>query len=66
MQQIIFPEFFDTDTGGWLLNLDGKRILIQSFNDYLEEVINLNNLERSRNTHIELNAQELASMFKDF
>lgn len=66
MQQIIFPEFFDQEAGAWWLNTDGKRILIQSFNDYLDEVITLNNLERSRITHIDLYAQELAMMFKHY
>jgi CRISPR-associated protein Cas1 len=66
MQQIIFPEFFDTGNGSWLLNADGKRILIQSFNDFLEEVVSMSGLERSRHTHLQLYAQELARMFKEF
>ncbi len=66
MQQVIFPEFFTVEQGAWFLNNDGKRILIQSFNDYLDEVVMLGNLERSRSTHIELYMQETASMFKEF
>jgi CRISPR-associated protein Cas1 len=66
MQQIIFPDFFDVDNGAYFLNHDGKRILIQSFNDFLEEVVLWNNLERSRNTHLDLYSHELASMFKEF
>jgi len=66
MQQIIFPEFFDLENGGLFLNGDGKRILIQSFNDYLDEVVMLNNLERSRSTHIDLYMQETARMFKEY
>lgn len=66
MQQIIFPEFFDIENDGYFLNSDGKRILIQSFNDYMEEIISLNGLERSRNTHIEQYAFSLARLFKEF
>ena len=66
MQQIIFPEFFRVEGGAFFLDTDGKRILIQSFNDYLDEVIMSGNLERSRITHIELYLQETARMFKEF
>jgi CRISPR-associated protein Cas1 len=66
MQQIIFPEFFNIDQGVFFLNSDGKRILIQSFNDYLDEIVMYNNLERSRITHIDLYIQEIARMFKEY
>lgn len=66
MQQIIFPEFFVKEDGGLFLSGDGRRILIQSFNDYLDEVVMLNNLERSRTTHIDLFMQETARMFKEY
>jgi len=66
MQQVIFPEFFENENGGLFLNGDGKRILIQSFNDYLEEVVMMNGLERSRLTHIDLAMQEIARMFKEY
>lgn len=46
----------------WLENM-GKRILIQSINDYFDEVINLKGLQRSRSVHIELYAQQLAQIF---
>ena len=49
--------------GSYWLETMGKRILIQSVNDYLAEVILLNRLERSRNTHIDLYAQKLAQLF---
>jgi CRISPR-associated protein Cas1 len=66
MQQIIFSEFFELENGGLFLNEDGKRILIQSFNDFMDEVVMINNLERSRSTHIDLTMQEIARMFKEF
>ncbi len=50
------------DGSHWLEPL-GKRILIQSVNDYLDEVILMNGTERSRGEHIRLYAQRLAQMF---
>jgi len=47
------------DGSYWLENL-GRRILIQSVNDYLDEIINLKGIERSRATHIELDAHAFA------
>jgi CRISPR-associated protein Cas1 len=50
------------DQSYWL-EANGKRILIQSVNDYLEEVVNIGGTERSRDTHIGLYASALAQMF---
>lgn len=49
--------------GSYWLEALGKRILIQSINDYFDEVILYKGLERSRQTHINLYAQSLAQMF---
>jgi CRISPR-associated protein Cas1 len=49
------------DGSVWLETL-GRRILIQSVSDYLSEIINMKGLDRSRQTHIELYAQNLAQM----
>ncbi len=46
--------------GSYWLEALGKRILIQSVNDYLDEIIPLNGLHRSRATHIDLYARDLA------
>src|SRR5690625_2083700 len=51
------------DASGLLLLPLAKRILIQSVNDYLEEVINLSGKTFSRLTHIEMQARELAQTF---
>lgn len=53
------------DGSHWLEAL-GKRILIQSINDYLDEIIHLNGLDRSRGHHILLYAQSLAQTFLKF
>lgn len=66
MQEVVFDEFFDAETGQLYLNTSGKRVLIQAMNDYLAEVVTLGdpNLARSRGQHIVLEAQQLASMLK--
>ncbi|HOK27270.1 MAG TPA: CRISPR-associated endonuclease Cas1 [Bacteroidales bacterium] len=66
-QDIITEECYSVrdDNSYWLEAL-GKRILIQSLNDYFDEIIMIDNLERSRITHINLYAQSLAKMFLNF
>lgn len=54
------------DDGSFWLEALGKRILIQSINDYFDEIILLNGLSRSRATHIMLYAQNLAQQFLQF
>lgn len=64
LQEVIFDEFFEVDNKQYWLNTYGKRILIQSINEYLGELISLEGLSRSRLNHLELEAQRLASMLK--
>lgn len=63
-QQVIDSDCYSVQDDGsfWLENM-GKRILIQAINDYLDEVVNLNGVQRSRIVHIELYAQNLAQKF---
>ncbi|MCW5925073.1 MAG: CRISPR-associated endonuclease Cas1 [Saprospiraceae bacterium] len=65
-QEVIFLEFFEVEQGAFWLNPYGKRILIQAFADYMDEVIIWQKMERSRYTHIDLAAQGLATLFKGF
>jgi CRISPR-associated protein Cas1 len=53
----------DPESGAIRIEAFGRRILIQSVNDYLSEIIELNGLERSRITHIEYQQYELAKLF---
>ena len=64
VQEVIFEEFFDVENGQFWLNTDGKRLLIQCMNDYLNELVSLEGLSRSRLTHLELDAQRLATTLK--
>lgn len=63
-QRVIDSDCYSVNPDGsfWLENM-GKRILIQSMNDYLDEVVNIKGLSRSRQNHIELYAHNLAQTF---
>lgn len=64
-RQEAFPEecFVFRNGACWLEGL-GKRILIQSVNDYLAEVVQMGSLERSRGVHIQQYAHQLARFFQ--
>ncbi len=66
-QNAVTDEFYSVKEDGsyWLENL-GRRIIIQSLNDYLDENILMNGINRSRETHIFLFAQNLAQLFKKY
>lgn len=66
-QEVITDEYYSVKTDGsyWLEGL-GRRVLIQSFNDYFEEVITVGGVSRSREYQIFLFAQDLAQTFKKF
>jgi CRISPR-associated protein Cas1 len=65
MEEAIPGEAFDVDaeTGACLLGPLAKRILIQSVNDFLDEVITLSGKQLSRIHHIEAEAVKLARLF---
>lgn len=65
-QGIVTDEYYSVREDGsfWLENL-GRRVLIQSFNDFLEEVVTHDRVQRSRLTQIQLYAQRLAQIFKN-
>lgn len=63
----IDESYYSVDENGafWLESL-GRRVLIQSVNDYLSEVVTIGKLQRSRATQIQQYAFELAKVFKDY
>lgn len=64
LQKVVNEDCFSVKPdGSYWLEANGKRILIQSANDYLSEVINMGGIERSRETHIQLYANALAQTF---
>ena len=63
-QDALGEECFRTEpNGAFLLDGLGKRILIQSMNDYLAEIVQVSGLERSRAEHIQQYAFKLANTF---
>jgi CRISP-associated protein Cas1 len=55
----------DEDTNAIQLQALGKRIVIQAVNDYLSEIVPYGNMERSRQTIIDLDAHKLANTFTE-
>lgn len=66
-QNAISEEFYSIrDDGSYWLEPLGRRVLIQSFNDYLDETISKGGVVRSRLTHMNLYIQDLAQKLKRF
>ncbi len=63
MQDAMSTECFRQEGEAMLLDGLGKRIVIQSVNDYLAEVVKLKGIDRSRGEHIQLQAHQLATFF---
>ena len=67
MQRAIDEDCFSIrEDGSYWLEALGKRILIQSLNDYLDEVITLKGNSRSRANHLLMYTQDLAQVFKKY
>lgn len=66
MQNAITDEYYSVQQDGsyWLEPL-GRRVLIQSVNDYMDEVVDIQGQQRSRGYQIFLYAQKLAQQFKE-
>lgn len=62
-QNILTLQKTTTDEA-YTLDHDTKHIIARAMFDYLDEVVELNNLERSRQTHMELYARNLAQNLK--
>lgn len=66
-QNSITSDFYSVNSkGAYLLETLGKRVLIQSLNDYLDELIEQDGLSRSRENHIQRYATQLAQKFRQY
>lgn len=65
VQDVVNEDYYSIREDGsyWLEGL-GRRVLIQSLNDYLDETVTMHGVIRSRLTQIHLYAQSLAQTFK--
>lgn len=67
MQEVVTDEYYSVrEDGSYWLEALGRRVLIQSLNDYLDEIVTLKGVSRSRLTQISLYAQELAQRWKKY
>lgn len=66
MQEVVNDDYYSMREDGacWMEGL-GRRVLIQSFNDYMDEIVTMKGTTRSRLTQIQLYAQSLAQTFKN-
>ena len=65
-QNVITEEFYSVrEDGSYWLEALGRRVLIQSLNDYMDEVITVKGVTRSRLTILSLYAQSLAQKLKE-
>lgn len=65
-QNVITEEFYSVrEDGSYWLEALGRRVLIQSLNDYMDEVITQKGVTRSRLTLLSLYVQSLAQKFKE-
>lgn len=66
-QNVVNDAYYEVREDGsfWLEGL-GRRVLIQSINDYLEETVTIKGVTRSRYTQMFLYTQDLAQKFKHY
>ncbi len=65
LQKAVDDELFEIkDNGAYWLAPAGKRVLINAVNDYLAEIVAMKSVNRSRENHIFLDAQKLATKFQ--
>ncbi len=66
-QEVITDEYYSVkDDGSYWLETLGRKVLIQSLNDYLDEPVMMRDMVRSRATQIQLYSQNLAQQFKKY
>lgn len=65
IKKLIDKTMFSNKNNGLWLESHGKKIIIEFFNDYMEEIIQLNHRRRSRLNHILADMQDFASYLKN-
>ena len=66
-QNVVTDEYYSVKPdGSYWLELLGRRVLIQSLNDYMDETVTIKGVTRSRHTSMKLYVQSLAQKFKTF
>lgn len=65
-EKAIYKEFFDINNGVFWLNAGGKRLLIQAFNDYMEEQVMIDRVNQMRKAHIDAFITKFAQYLKQW
>lgn len=63
--EVLDETFFEVEDGGYWMMGDGKRILVQHFVDFFEEVIDYDGMRFSRQTHLDKRCGKIASMIQN-
>jgi len=65
LQNVVDDELFEIqENGSYWLAPAGKTVLIHALNDYLAEKVTIKSTSRSRENHLMLDAQKLATLFQ--
>ncbi len=65
LNEVLEESHFEIEKGNYWLHGDAKRLLIQHFTDFFEEVIDYNGRRFSRMSHLEKAAQHLAGIIQN-
>jgi CRISPR-associated protein Cas1 len=65
-RRLLLNEMFSKNNQDHWLELPGKKVVVQAFNDYLDEVVQMNSKRRSRLTHIQDESHQFANLLLDY
>ncbi|MCC5917268.1 MAG: CRISPR-associated endonuclease Cas1 [Cryomorphaceae bacterium] len=66
-RRLLLNEMFSKNSnGGYWLEYPGKKVVVQAFNDYLDEVVQMNVKRRTRLTHIQDESHQFASTLLEY
>jgi CRISP-associated protein Cas1 len=63
--EVLDASFFEIEEGGYWMAGDGKRILIQHFVDFFDEIIDYDSNHNSRRMHLEKRCFKISNMLQD-
>lgn len=65
IKKIPQKSMFSKQNGGYWLETPGKKVVIETFNDYMDEIIQFNHRRRSRLNHIQADMHEFAKYLEN-
>jgi CRISP-associated protein Cas1 len=64
--EVLDTSFFEMEEGGYWMGGDGKRILIQHFADFFDEIIDYDGNHNSRRMHLEKRCFKIANILHEY